>query len=145
MGDHGEIVAHEDGGERPFLPYPQEQVQDLRLHGDVERGGGLVEEQDLRLDDEGTGDRDPLALSSGKLVRIPEPERGPQTDLVERPGEGASGVAGGRDRDGPPQEATAGGGGWGRPERFREHHLPEPMEARRAAPIASLASEADGT
>ena len=47
-----------------------EQVQDLRLHGDVERGAGLVRQQDLRFGDQRHGDHHALAHAAGQLVRI---------------------------------------------------------------------------
>ena len=48
----------------------REQVEDLRLHRDVERGGRLVGDQQLGLAGERDGDRHPLAHAAGKLVRI---------------------------------------------------------------------------
>ncbi len=44
--------------------------QDLRLHGHVERGGGLVGEQDLRAQRERHRDHHALAHSAGELVRV---------------------------------------------------------------------------
>ena len=41
-----------------------------RLHGDVERGGRLVGDQDVGLQRERHGDHDALALAAGELVRI---------------------------------------------------------------------------
>ena len=48
----------------------REQVEDFRLHRDVERRGRLVEQQDARLQDQGAGDGHALALAARKLVRI---------------------------------------------------------------------------
>ena len=45
-------------------------LQDLRLHGDVERGGRLVGDQQVRLVGERHGDHHALALAAGQLVRI---------------------------------------------------------------------------
>ena len=47
-----------------------EQPQYLRLHGDVERGGGLVGDQKVGLVGERHGDHHALALATGQLVRI---------------------------------------------------------------------------
>ena len=44
--------------------------QDLRLHGDVERGGRLVGDQQVRLVGERHRDHDALALPAGELMRI---------------------------------------------------------------------------
>ena len=46
------------------------ELQDLRLRGDVERGGRLVGDQERRLEHERHRDHDPLALAAGELVRI---------------------------------------------------------------------------
>ena len=46
-----------------------EQVEDLRLHGDVQRRHRLVADQQLRVEDQGAGDGDPLALPTRELVR----------------------------------------------------------------------------
>ena len=46
------------------------QVEDLRLDGDVEGGGRLVGDQQLRLARERQGDHHPLPHAAGELVRI---------------------------------------------------------------------------
>ena len=61
-----------------------EQLEDLRLHRDVERGGRLVGDQQVGLVGERHGDHDALALAAGELVRIArEP---PLPDRECRPG-----------------------------------------------------------
>ena len=47
-----------------------EEVEDLLLDGDVEGGGGLVGDEELRTIDDGHGDHDALAHASGELVGI---------------------------------------------------------------------------
>ena len=47
-----------------------QQRDDLRLHGDVERRGRLVGNQQIGLVGERHGDHDALALAAGELVRI---------------------------------------------------------------------------
>ena len=44
--------------------------EDLRLDGDVERGGRLVGDQEQRPVQQRNRDRDPLAHAAGELVRI---------------------------------------------------------------------------
>ena len=44
-------------------------VEDLRLHGDIERGGRLVTDQQVRIVGDGDRDDHPLALAAGQLVR----------------------------------------------------------------------------
>ena len=57
----------------------RDQVEDLALDGDVERGGRLVGDQQVGLAGERHGDGDALALAAGELVRIgvdaPAPHR----------------------------------------------------------------------
>ena len=48
----------------------EDDVEDLRLDGDVERGGRLVGDQHLRIAGERHGDHHALAHAAGKLVRI---------------------------------------------------------------------------
>src|SRR3546814_17825426 len=47
--DYGEIVADEKVSEAQLALEPLHQVQDLRLHRDVERRGRLVANQELRV------------------------------------------------------------------------------------------------
>ena len=47
-----------------------QQCQDLRLHGDIERGGRLVRDQEVRLVGERHRDHDALALPARELMRI---------------------------------------------------------------------------
>ena len=51
-----------------FLQAPQ-QLEDLRLDGDVEGGGRLVGDQQVGLVGERHGDHDALALAAGQLMR----------------------------------------------------------------------------
>src|SRR5215470_18581274 len=69
-----EVVADQHVGETMLAPQTGQEVQDLRLHRDVEGRRGLVEEEDPRLQDEGAGDRDALALAARKLMGIAKPE-----------------------------------------------------------------------
>ena len=44
-------------------------VEDLRLHGDVQRGGRLVADQQVGIVGDRDRDHDALALAAGQLVR----------------------------------------------------------------------------
>ena len=57
-----------------------QQIQDLRLDRDVERGHRLVAEHKVGLERERTGDADALALSAGKAVRVPVEEARVESD-----------------------------------------------------------------
>ena len=69
-GDDAEVVGDEDHRHVALALLVGEQVEDLRLHGDVERGGGLVGEEQLRAAGQRDGDGDALAHAAGELVRV---------------------------------------------------------------------------
>ena len=50
---------------RPAITSLQARL-DRRLGGRVDRGGGVVEDQDPRVGEQRPGDRDPLALAAGE-------------------------------------------------------------------------------
>ena len=75
--DDREIVADEQQREAQFLLDVLEQVDDLRLHRNVERGDGLVAHDEVGLGGERAGDADALALPAGELMR-------PAVDSVAR-------------------------------------------------------------
>ena len=70
VGDHAEVVGDEDHRHEPLALLLLEQVEDLRLHGDVEGGGGLVGEEQLGTARQRDGDADPLAHAAGELVGV---------------------------------------------------------------------------
>ena len=53
-----------------IAPQLVEQPQDLRLDGDIERGGRLVGDQERRAAHQRHGDHHALAQAAGELVRI---------------------------------------------------------------------------
>ena len=69
-GDDAEVVGDEDHRHVAVAALLAEQVEDLRLHGDVERGGRLVGEQQRRAAGQGDGDHHPLAHAARQLVRV---------------------------------------------------------------------------
>ena len=68
--DHAHVVGHEEIGQPKLALQLLEQVQDLGLDRHVERGDGLVADDQVGFEDERPGDPDPLALPAGKLVRV---------------------------------------------------------------------------
>ena len=49
VGDDAEVVADDDDRQAGVADQGPQQAEDLGLHGDVEGGGGLVGDQQLRL------------------------------------------------------------------------------------------------
>ena len=70
LGDDAEIVRDEKDAGAVLAAHLADQRQDLRLRGDVERGGGLVGDEQARVEYQRHRDHDPLALPAGELMRI---------------------------------------------------------------------------
>ena len=69
-GHDPEVVGDEHHRHLAVALLLAQQVEDLRLHGHVERGGGLVREQQLGAARQRHRDHDPLAHAAGQLVRV---------------------------------------------------------------------------
>ncbi len=83
MAHHAQIVADEQAGEIELAAQLQEQIEDLRLDGDIEGGHRLVADQQIGLHGQRAGDGDALALAARELMRIPVGEIGVETDTAE--------------------------------------------------------------
>ena len=64
------VVGDQDGGRARLAQHTQDVGADRGAHRRVERGEGLVQEDDLRLDGERTGEGDPLLLPARELMGI---------------------------------------------------------------------------
>ena len=70
LRDHAHVVGDEQHGGAVIALQVADQGQDLLLRGDVERGGRLVRDQELRLEHQRHRDHDALALAAGQAVRV---------------------------------------------------------------------------
>ena len=70
FGDDAKIVGDQDDRHAGFLLQFAQQVEDLRLHRDIERGGGFVGDQQVGRAGQRHGDHHALAHAAGHLVRI---------------------------------------------------------------------------
>ena len=70
LADDGQVMGDQDHRHAEFLLQVADEVEDLRLHGDVERCRRLVGNQHVRAVGKRHGDHDALALAAGELVRI---------------------------------------------------------------------------
>jgi hypothetical protein len=70
LGHHPEVVGDDDHGHPQLVLEPRDQIEDLRLHGDVQGRGRLVGDQHLRLVGQGHRDHGALAHAPGELVRV---------------------------------------------------------------------------
>jgi hypothetical protein len=68
MPHHPEVMRDEDVRETELVLKVREEVEYLRLDRDIERRHGLVGDDHLRLQGEGAGDADPLALPARELA-----------------------------------------------------------------------------
>ena len=68
--DHRQVVSDEEVGQAELLLQAFEQVHDLGLDRHVEGRDRLVADDQRRVDREGAGDADALALTAAELVRV---------------------------------------------------------------------------
>jgi hypothetical protein len=67
--DHVDVMRDEQHRQSEIVMQATDQIQHTVLRGDVNAGGGFVQEQDLRLLRERPGDEDPLLLSARAISR----------------------------------------------------------------------------
>ena len=62
--DHGQVVAHEHHRQIAFAMKPSQQIENLGLHGNIERGRRLIEQKHARFENQCPCDCDALPLAS---------------------------------------------------------------------------------
>ena len=75
-GDEGEVVRDVERAGAGLTQQGGEQVEDVGTGDDVERGGGLIKDQQLGPGREGGGDQHALLLATGDLVWVAAEEGG---------------------------------------------------------------------
>ena len=70
LGDHAHVVGDQHHRGAVVAAEALQELDDLRLDRDVERGGGLVGDDEARVGAEGEGDHHALAHPAGELVRV---------------------------------------------------------------------------
>jgi hypothetical protein len=92
LAHHRQVVADEHHRQAQTLLQVDQQVDDLRADGHVQRRHRLVADHQRRLQDHGAGDADPLVLAARQFVRITVEEVGIELDLLHhRPRHGLAG------------------------------------------------------
>ena len=76
-------MADEDVGEVELVLQVGEEVEDLRLHREVEGGDRLVEHQQGRVEHQRAGDGDALALAAREHVRVAVEVLAAEADLAQ--------------------------------------------------------------
>ena len=65
---YGQVMGDEEVGDAALFLEVAQQVQHLRADGHIQRGDGLIRDDEFRLHDQGAGNADALALAAGELV-----------------------------------------------------------------------------
>ena len=86
----GDAVGDQHDRRGGALPEPQQLEVEALAAQRVERAERLVEQQDLGLEREGAGERDPLARAAGQLGRAVADDPGIERDEVDRARRGAA-------------------------------------------------------
>ena len=81
--DHREIVADEGERQSQIAAQLGQQGQDLRLGRHVQSGDDLVRDDEGRLQGDGAGDADPLALAATDFMGIAADQPGREPDPLE--------------------------------------------------------------
>ena len=71
MAHHVQVVADEKERQTQLRAQVRKQIEDLRLHGNIERGDRLVGNDEIRPARKRAGNSDALALAARELVREP--------------------------------------------------------------------------
>ena len=82
---HRQVVGDEDVGDLQLLLQLVEQVEHLRLHGQVQRRHGFVADDHVGVERERPRDADALPLPAGELLRVLVCGLGAEPDQVEQP------------------------------------------------------------
>ena len=68
LGDHPEVVGDDQNACAGHVARGFQHVEDLGLHSDIQRGGGLVADQQIGIVGDRDGDDDALALATGQFM-----------------------------------------------------------------------------
>jgi hypothetical protein len=82
--DDCEIVSNEQVGEAELALQVLQQVDNLRLHGDIEGAHRLVADDEFWFNGQGASDADPLALATAELVWVAVRVGGVKTHIVQQ-------------------------------------------------------------
>ncbi len=77
LGDHAQVVGDQHDRHAVFLLQLAHQLEDLGLRGDVQRGGGLVGDQQRRLAGQRHRDHGALPQSATELIGAADPPAAP--------------------------------------------------------------------
>ncbi len=70
LGDHAQVMGDIQNRHRALFLDGVQQAQNLGLYGDIQRGGGLIGDDQVRAAGQGHGDHDALALPAAELMGV---------------------------------------------------------------------------
>ena len=82
--DHRNVVGDQQVTQAALSLQTLQQCQHLFLNRHIQRTGGLVQHQDVGFDDQRSGNRQPLPLTAGKLMRV-APQQGERIAIGPQP------------------------------------------------------------
>jgi hypothetical protein len=83
MANDGQVVRNEQVSDSELRLKVLQQVNDLRLHGNIESADGFITDDQFRAQRDGAGNPNALSLTTGEFMRVPFPVGGPQPDSLE--------------------------------------------------------------
>src|SRR6185295_3948963 len=84
MLHHGQVMSNEQIGEPELGLQILQDIQDLGLNGNIQRGNWLVTNNEFGAEGQRTGNPDSLSLTAGKFMRITAGMIAFQADFAER-------------------------------------------------------------
>ena len=84
MAHHAEIMRDEQHRQPQPVLQVEQQIDDLGLHGNIERGYRLVGDHQRRIERQRARNADALALAAAEGMRKPRSRRGRQADEIEQ-------------------------------------------------------------
>ena len=82
--DHGQIVGDEQVCQMQFVLKVLQEIDDLRLNGNIQGTDRFVTHNEFRRQGQSSGNTDPLPLTTGKFVRITTGSRGGQAHTIQK-------------------------------------------------------------
>ena len=70
MFDDPKIMRDKEIGESELIPQIHQEIEDLGLNGNIQGRDRFIRYNQFRMEGDGPGNADPLALSAAELVRI---------------------------------------------------------------------------
>ena len=84
MAHHAKIMAHQHKGQAQIADQITQQIDDLRLHGNIQRTHGFIADDQARIAGKRAGNRDALALAAREFMRPAPSAFRPQANTAQQ-------------------------------------------------------------